>query len=359
MAVAVPDFGSLASQQAAANNAATDKTNLANRSNQSGPMGSLTWTQGPNGQWTQNTALGGAQQGLFDSTISGQQGLAGTIGAGVNYGNLPAMPDSGFGASQQVIDAWNALQQPGLDKSADAARTRAAAMGLTIGSNANNDIERTIGTNEATSRNQGILQGTQEYQNVFNRGLAARQQGVTEANNVYDRAISGSASLGATRDSLNPNKWLGTTSASAAYLPENIYGAALDTFSANQAQQNASQAQSNANRAANTGLLTSGINALGGVSGIAGGAKSIWDMFSGGSGGNGITDYYGAGNPTWGTDWGNGLLGTSNSGLGTSGGNFLGGAGNPWEPSGGGFDTSGLGAWGGGGSSWNLTNGGY
>lgn len=313
----VPNFGDLANQQSAANDAATDKTNLANRSNQYGPMGSSTWSVGPNGQWTQNVGLGGAQQGLFDSTISGQQGLAGTIGAGVNYGNLPAMPDSSFGASQQVIDAWNALQQPGLDKADSAARARAAAMGLTIGSNANNDIERTLGANRNDASNKAILAGTTEYQNVFNRGLQARQQGVTEANNVYDRAITGSASLGSTRDSLNPNKWLPTAPASAAYVPKSIYGAGLDTFSAQQAQENAAQAQSNANRTANMGAINTGLNAVGGLGGLWSGASNAWGWLSGGgSGGAAPSGFDNWGAYNYGNSAGGDSLGDFGSGLG-------------------------------------------
>lgn len=295
MAVPVPDFGSLANQQFDENTSATNKTNLANRPNQSGPMGSSTWTMNPDGTWSQNSALSGGAQNLFDSTIQGQQGLAGQISQGVNYGNAPAMPDSGFGASQQVIDAWQALQQPGLQKSADAARARAAAMGITIGSNAQNDIERTIGTNEATSRNQGILAGTQEYGNVFNRGLAARQQGVSEANSIYDRAISGNAALGSTRDSLNPNKWLANVPAAAAYIPKQVYTAAADTFGANRANENAAQAQSNANRTANTSLLNTGLNAVGGLGGLFGGAKDLWNWANAGGDASNLNSWLGTG----------------------------------------------------------------
>ena len=314
---AVPDFGALASQQNTANNAATNATNLANRSNQSGPYGSISWTQDPSGQWNQTSALNGQAQGLMDTSMSGQQGLAGVIGGGVNYGNLPAMPDSGFGASQQVIDAWNALQQPGLDKASEAQRARAAAMGITIGSNANNDIERTIGTNEATSRNQGILQGTQEYQNVFNRGLAARQQGVTEANNTYDRAITGSNALGTIRDSLNPNKWATTQPASAAFVPQTIYGAGLDTFSANQANENAAQAQSNANRSANTSLLNTGLNAVGGLGGLWSGASNAYSWLTGGgSGGAAPSGFDNWGAYNYGNSAGGDSLGSFGSNLG-------------------------------------------
>jgi hypothetical protein len=279
MAVAVPDFGALAGQQKTANDQAANQTNMANRPNQYNPMGSITWGQNPDGSWGQSTSLSGGAQGLFDSSISGQQNLGNQIGAGVDYGNLPAMPDSGFGASQQVINAWNALQQPGLDKSAAAARNRAAAMGITIGSNAQNDIERTIGTNEATSRNQGILAGTQEFNNVFNRGMQARQQGQKEALDKYNAAISGSSALGSARDSLNPNKWAADVPTSAAFQPQTIYGAAMDTFSANRQNENAEIAA----KQAQTQSYVDALRAAGGGGGLAGIAQGIGSLWNTGS----------------------------------------------------------------------------
>jgi len=388
----VPDFGALASQQSAANNAATDKTNLANRSNQSGPMGSLTWTMGPNGQWTQNVGLSPDAGFMFNQSIQGQNALGSQIGQGINtsdlmgWGNADltrgavAMPDSGFGATQSVIDAWNALQQPGLDKNAAAERNRLAAQGLTLGSRASNNSENNIATNYRQAANEGILRGTQEYQNVFNRGMQSRQQTVAEntrqaelinamrgqqfgeRTGAYNAAIAGNNALTSTRDSLNPNKWLPEVKAAAAYLPEQRYTAAMDTFGAQRDQENAATAQRNADRAANTNLANTGLNALGGASGIWGIGKDLWsggkDLYNWATGSQqGITDYYGAGNENFGSDWGNSYFGTGNTDLSNWGGG--GGAtgwdfGNPYEGTG--FDTSGLGAWGGAGSSWNLTN---
>ena len=67
MAVAIPDFGALASQQKTLNDQATNQTNQANRVNQYDPYGSLTWSQDGSGNWTQSTNLSGQSQGLFDS----------------------------------------------------------------------------------------------------------------------------------------------------------------------------------------------------------------------------------------------------------------------------------------------------
>lgn len=291
---AVPDFGALAGQQATATNQAAFNTNLANRPNQTNALGSITWGANPDGTWGQQTSLNGGAQNLFDQTIAGQTGLAAGVGAGLDYGNLPAMPQVG-GYNQQVIDSWNALAKPSVDQASAAQRARAAAMGITLGSGASNDIERNIGTNEATQRNQAILQGYQQGNTEFGQALQARQQGATEAQNKYTAGIQGLGALTSTRQSLDPNSWATKVPASAAYVPQNIYGAALDTFSANQANENAAQAQSNANRSATTGAITGGLSALGGYKGLSSlgsdiwsGGKSLWNWASGlGGGGSG------------------------------------------------------------------------
>ena len=309
--VPVPDFGALAGAQNTANDAATNKTNLANRPDQSSALGTSSWTQGPDGTWSQSTALNGAAQGLFDTTMSGQTGLAGQIGQGVDFSGLGTMPQVG-GYNQQVIDSWNALAQPGLQRQSDAARQRAAAMGITMGSDASNDVEKTIGTNEATQRNQAILQGYTQGNTEYTQAMQARQEAEKEAMDKYSGAISGSGALTSARQSLDPNAWMAKTPASANYAPETIYGAAQDTFNANMQNQNSDIAQRNANIASGSSLLKTlgGSSGIFGSGGITGAAGDLWGGLKGlfgSSGDQGITDYYGGSTPTWGTDWSGGL----------------------------------------------------
>ncbi len=264
MTVAVPDFGALANQQQAANDDATRRTTWSNRPDQTTALGNISWNQTPDGRWINNTTLSGQAQGLFDTTMSGQQNLGSQIGAGA--------PQASFGAQQNVIDAWNALQQPGLDKAGEAARARAAAMGITLGSNANNDIERNIGVNEATSRNQGILQGVNAYNQFYQNQLAG-----------YNANIQGSQALGNIRESLNPNKWASNVPTGAAYIPNTVYGAALDTFSANRQNENADIAASQAKTDSYINALraaggTQGITGIvNGIGSLASGAGKVWD----------------------------------------------------------------------------------
>jgi hypothetical protein len=298
---AIPDFGGLASAQQAANDDATRRTTWSQRPDQSNVMGSTTWNQTPDGRWINNTSLSGAAQGVFDTSMAGRTNLSGQVGAGLNTnglmdwgstdltGNLGTMPQVGQ-YNQQVIDAWNNLNKPGLDQQDSAARARAAAMGITLGSNANNDIERNLGANRNDASNKAILAGYTQGNTEYDQALRARQQGYTEnlgkstlmnserqqqlgeRKDAYSAAVAGNSNLGSQIDSLNPNKWNTTVPTGAAYIPQTIYGAAQDTFNAQRQNENAEIAgrQNTASTAA--GLL----GAAGGLSGLGSAASSIW-----------------------------------------------------------------------------------
>lgn len=297
---AIPDFGGLAQQQAAQTNAAATSTTQANRANQYNTYGSLTWGLDPNGTWSQSVNLRPELQNLNNTITSGQQNLAGMIGQGVNSDGLSdwgstditqgvsAMPDGGFGASQQVIDAVKGLQQPSLDQARDAERSRMAAMGLTLGSDASNNSEYNLGRTQNDADLKAILAGTQEYGNVFNRQLAQRQQGVDEnikrsnlmtalrgsqANERVGLNASNIASLGALGSQRIDPKFSSYAGATPQVAPD-IYGAARDTYNAAQGQENARNAASANRTAGNLGLLGAGAGLLGGAGGMLGTATS-------------------------------------------------------------------------------------
>lgn len=304
----VPDFGSLAAQQKTADDQAVNQTNAANRPNQYNDLGSLTWTQSPNGEWNQTTKIGDWAQPTMNNVVSGQQNLSGQVGQGLNTSGLP-----GFGSSdltsnlgtmpqvgqynQEVINAWNSLQQPGLNQQAAAARARAAAQGLTLGSAGLGSVERGIGSNWNDASNKAILAGYTQGNTEYDQALRGRSQRYTEnlgqstmANTIrqqalgerkdqYGAAMSGISNLNALKDNLNPNNWAGKVPTSAGYKPTGIYGAAADTFSANQANENQAQAQANANRSANMGMVNTALGAANqiGWGNIGSGAKDLWN----------------------------------------------------------------------------------
>ena len=341
--IPIPNFSSLASEQGQINQQSANQTTLANRPNQTNPYGSLTWSMGPDGQWTQRQTLSGTGQSAFDSATNGQANLSSMLGLGVSTNGLSdwgdagsltdgvsAMPDGGFGASQQVIDAVKGLQQPGITQARDAERARLAAMGITLGSDASNTSERNLGNAQSDADMKAILAGTQEYGNVFNRGLAQRQQGVSENEKSFNmaQALRGAqsqerlgynsanqgnlAALNGVKSSLTPG--FASFNPASSLAPQNQYQAGLDMYNAALAQQNADSAAGAGRTAGYAQLAGQGLGALGGV---ARGASGLWDWINGGSGGGDAINNAAAGAGDafdflgsagdWGTgsDWGN------------------------------------------------------
>ncbi len=279
MAVQVPDFGQLAVDQNKYSDAAVDKTNAANRPNQFNALGSNTWGIGHDGRPYQINTLSAPAQGVFDSTMSGQQNLAGQIGAGVNMDGLGEMPKVG-GYNQEVINAWNALNAPGLNKSEAAQRNRLAAQGITLGSSISNTSESNLGSIRNDAGNKAILAGYQQGNTEFEQALKARAQQFGERTGVYDRAVAGSGALTSARNSLNPNEWNAKVPTSAVYQPLNAYGAAADTFSGNIANENIGIAKDNQKIQAASNLL----GAAGGVNGVGTMAKDLLSSALSGAG---------------------------------------------------------------------------
>lgn len=306
-----PDFTGLAQQQAGLNQQAANQQTLANRANQTGPGGMLTWTQGPNGQWTQNIGLTGPAQGAYNSATSGLGSYTGALadrswatpwGSSDITQGVSAMPDAGFGADQKTIDAMRALQSPTLQAAEDARRAQLAAQGITQGSRIGDLTERELANARSDADMKAILAGTQEYGNVFNRGLQARQQGVSERERAsqlatalrqnQNREIYDSMSaLQGARDNLTP-KFGSYTSATTAPAAD-IYGAAGDQYRAQldalriaQGNQNANAAASQARSNTNMGLLGGAITGLGGLQGIGGLLGGAGNFLSGLFGGN-------------------------------------------------------------------------
>ena len=259
--------------------------------------------------------------------MSGQQNLTGQIGAGLNSdglmgwgstdltSNLGAMPQVGQ-YNQQVINAWNALQQPGLDQQAAASRQRLAAQGITNGSTISNNNEGLIGANATDARNKAILAGYTQGNTEYGQALQARQQGYnenlgqsqlqnSERQQQFGERQSGYQARplrvvrpGHRRGSpLTSNAWNTKSSpASAAYTPQTIYGAAQDTFNANMMNENAATAAKQANQTStvNAGralLGNSGIGGLFGSAGIGSAASGAWNWLTG----SGENDWFAGG----------------------------------------------------------------
>ena len=124
----VPDFmGAVDAQAGAARDLSREQTQ-ANRPNQSGPFGSSQWTQGPDGQWTQQTSLNGPYA----------QAAAGYGQQMADQAGQP-LPD-GSAARDQAIDAAYGQATSRLDPQwssrATALQSQLANQGLAPGSEA-------------------------------------------------------------------------------------------------------------------------------------------------------------------------------------------------------------------------------
>ena len=242
-----PNYAGLLSNQLALNNQmqATNQgvqnlNMVANRANQTGPGGSVSWSQDPStGQWTQTNSYSPQMQGMMNGLLGGfdntqvsfgnasqmpqvadynslgdmpQQANYGSLAAGpnvVDYSSLGKIPQVGQ-YSQQATDLYNKLAAPELQQSRDAENARLAAMGLNTGSGtAWENSQRAL--NDASSRSammgaqagiqqgntmfnqamQGYQQGAQNLNNQYAQGMQNRQQGVNELNNLWQQQMAG------------------------------------------------------------------------------------------------------------------------------------------------------------------------
>tara|TARA_R110000868_G_scaffold5782_1_gene33922 strand:+ start:3589 stop:4962 length:1374 start_codon:yes stop_codon:yes gene_type:complete len=117
----VPDYNSLAQQNAASNAAATNTQTQANRPDQTDQFGnSSTWTQGPNGQWSQNIKFGQQGQQFNDQQTALRNALMGqaqsSMGQGLDFSKMPGFSNFDMSALQGVNpDALNnGVGGPGL-----------------------------------------------------------------------------------------------------------------------------------------------------------------------------------------------------------------------------------------------------
>lgn len=143
--------------------AAQDQT-AANRPNQTGPFGSSTWTQGPDGQWSQNVTL---TPGLNDAA----QGIIGGLG---NQLDPSAMRDQAINSA--YTQATSRLDPQWQERMA-AADTQAINRGLTPGSRAYDSQMGTLNNARNDAYAQALLNAQTGAGNAaFGQALAANMQ---------------------------------------------------------------------------------------------------------------------------------------------------------------------------------------
>jgi len=101
-----------------------------------------------------------------------QQGSMGAYGPP----NSQVALNPGFGSVQGVTDAWMSRLQPQMDQARQGEINRLKAQGIPENSPAWSRAMDTLNRSDVDARNQGLLAGTAENNNIFNRGLAQNNQ---------------------------------------------------------------------------------------------------------------------------------------------------------------------------------------
>jgi len=203
-----PDYTALANQQAALAKTAANEQTVTNRPNQNTAFGSSSWTQDPNGQWTENQTLNPQDQALLDQQRefqSQQQGIAsGLLGqAGQSLSkpmSLEGLPDlknydmsqlpdlqgmdlsgltkldPGFGAVEGVRDAMMGRMAPQRQEARNAEITRLKNQGIPENSDAMQLALVRLDRGDTDAQQQALLGSMGAYGDIFNRGLAANDQ---------------------------------------------------------------------------------------------------------------------------------------------------------------------------------------
>jgi hypothetical protein len=259
-----PNYSGLAEQQAALSNQNWNTQLQANRPNQSNQFGQSTWSQDPTtGQWSQATTLNQPQQDIFNSQQANHGHLAGINNqllnnydySQVDLSGAPAMGQVGQ-FNQQATDLYNQLAQPGLDNQNNAARARAAAMGIPeFGSRAGTTMNQQIA--DATSRSgmMGAQAGIQQGNTMFGQQNQLHQQGVSDILNQKQANVNQLQGLMGLGQQMGVPQFENFTGAGALATPD-LMGAANSQYNANLDKTNASNADS-ANTMKTVGTIAS------------------------------------------------------------------------------------------------------
>lgn len=161
---------------------------MANRPNQYNQFGNSTWAQDANGNWTQTTSLNEPQQNIFNQQQANQQQIANAAGgmlggldtSQIDLSQAPAMAQVGQ-FNQQATDLYNQLAAPELERSQNAQRARAAAMGIPeFGSQAGTTMNQQLADAASRSAMMGAQAGIQQGNTMFGQQNQLHQQGVQD-----------------------------------------------------------------------------------------------------------------------------------------------------------------------------------
>lgn len=176
-----PDYKGAAEETARSDAEMLDKQTMANRPNQYNPWGSMEWSQGPGGQWSQTQTLTEDAQSALDAQMAMQKGKSEQ-----GLGMMDRMKDE-FG---EPVDWGQFGDQTGLEFDPTELRQRSedAAYGRAT-SRLDPRFEQEGQALEIKLRNRGLTEGDAAYD-------SAMQNFNQTKTDAYDRAQTGAVSQG-------------------------------------------------------------------------------------------------------------------------------------------------------------------
>lgn len=199
-----PDYAGAATATAAGNLDAARAQTAANRVNQITPYGNLTYTQnpgyGPDGGWTATQSLSPQQQQLLDQQNKTSLGLSGLADRGLGYVDralsnnitMADLPANMVNPGQTGQDALMARFQPQIDQSRKGLEAQLANQGIVQGSEAYDNAMRVQNQSENDLRSQAALNGISVGQNAQNQQMSLKTALQNQPVNMLNAVRTGS-----------------------------------------------------------------------------------------------------------------------------------------------------------------------
>lgn len=259
--VAPPDYVGAAKETAAGNLAAAETAAAANRVNQITPYGSLTYTQSGtdtkgNPLWSATTSLSPGEQALYNQQLNTSLGLGKLQDLGLGYVqdmiskpfSTANLPQVGINPGENYSAAIMRQLEPQIKQDRASLDAKLANQGIMQGSEAYENAMRQQGMREAQLRDQAIVGGMQT-------GLAANQQAFGQEGYIRNEPINTLSAIRSGSQVTNPQ---------FTSVPQQATTAGPDIMGATQGTYNAQLANANAQNAANA-AMTSGLFGLAGA----------------------------------------------------------------------------------------------
>ena len=263
-APAAPNYQAAAQTTAEGNLAAAQAATAANRVNQVTPYGNLNYAESGtdsqgNPTWTATTSLSDVGQQLLNNQNATSLGLGGTINAALGQvqntmGQAfnPNLPSTGMNPGQSYQDAYMQRLAPQIAQGRESNTAQLANQGIVPGTQAYDNAMR----QQAMKENDLLLGATTQG---FGVGQQANQQAYNQAMTNYNLPLNTLSALRSGSQVQNPT---------FVNAPQQATTGGADILGATQMGYNAQMGNFNAQQAAQQGM-NSGLMSLGGTLGAA------------------------------------------------------------------------------------------